>query len=288
MRGWKWRQILYDIKPVRTSRLFGAVMAGYFMNFVVPVGISPLVRAWVIARLEELRLPTILVTTAIERFVDGIVFGLIVALLFLIAAPPDSEKNLQLGLIVGGAGSLLLFSILFYLLFVFKAQINSPGPLFTRGLGWLDRVFRGRYAGLGDGFSEGVLWPGSHWRGFGVVAASVAMKIVSTTHFLWAGLAFGFLLAPSDYLFVMVFSGLAMIITRIVRIPGGGVVGSAFALKMLELPNEEVLMMVLVVHLSSVLMVTAIGAASLWKSGMTIGSLRDGATRFSEQKADEK
>ena len=28
-RGWKWRQILFDLKPISTFRLFGAVMAGY-------------------------------------------------------------------------------------------------------------------------------------------------------------------------------------------------------------------------------------------------------------------
>ncbi|NQU58839.1 MAG: flippase-like domain-containing protein, partial [Rhodospirillales bacterium] len=77
-RGWKWRQILFDIRPVSALRLFGAVMAGYFANMLVPVGVSPLVRAWLVARLEGMAVATVLLTTAIERFVDGIVFALIV------------------------------------------------------------------------------------------------------------------------------------------------------------------------------------------------------------------
>ena len=41
--GWKWRQILHDVKPVSTLRLTGALLAGYGANVLVPLGISPLV-----------------------------------------------------------------------------------------------------------------------------------------------------------------------------------------------------------------------------------------------------
>ena len=73
IRGWKWRQILYDVKPVSSWRLFGAILAGYGAAIVVPLGISPLVRSWLVARLENLRFACVLVTAAIERFIDGIV-----------------------------------------------------------------------------------------------------------------------------------------------------------------------------------------------------------------------
>ena len=42
MSGWKWRQILFDVKPVGTLRLTGALLAGYGANVLVPLGISPL------------------------------------------------------------------------------------------------------------------------------------------------------------------------------------------------------------------------------------------------------
>ena len=37
VRAWKWRQLLHVIRPVNTLRLFGAIMAGYFANFVIPL-----------------------------------------------------------------------------------------------------------------------------------------------------------------------------------------------------------------------------------------------------------
>ena len=42
--AWKWRQLLWAIRPVGTLRLFGGIMAGYFANMIVPLGISPIVR----------------------------------------------------------------------------------------------------------------------------------------------------------------------------------------------------------------------------------------------------
>ena len=92
LRGWKWRQILYDLKPISSWRLFGAILAGYGVGTLVPLGISPIVRSWLIARLENLRLASVLVTAAIERFIDGIVFAMIVGAVALAGRIPNIEE----------------------------------------------------------------------------------------------------------------------------------------------------------------------------------------------------
>ena len=38
VNGWKWRQVLYDLKPVSSLRLTGAMLAGYGANVLVPLG----------------------------------------------------------------------------------------------------------------------------------------------------------------------------------------------------------------------------------------------------------
>ncbi len=50
VRAWKWRQLLFGIRPIGTLRLFGAIMAGYFANLLIPLGVSPIVRSWLVAR----------------------------------------------------------------------------------------------------------------------------------------------------------------------------------------------------------------------------------------------
>lgn len=274
LRGWKWRQILFDIRPVATIRLFGAVMAGYFVNMVLPLGISPLVRSWLVARWTGLALATVLLTTAVERFVDGVVFALLVIAVFLFAALPETGGGLRLALAVAGGGSLLLFGGLFVLLFGAKSRLADPESLIRRAVGWVEGRFAGRLAGLGDGISGGIVWPRGRWRGGGVVAASVAMKSIAATYFLWAGLSVGVLLYPFEYLFLLVFSGFAMIMSRFVRMPGGFLVGAAFALKLLGVADEEALSMVAMVFAATATMTVAIGAPVFWRSGLGLGGLR--------------
>lgn len=280
LRGWKWRQILFDIRSVGTFRLFKAVMVGYFANMMIPIGLSPLVRAWLIARLEALKISTVLLTTAIERFVDGIVFAVLVGVLVIFAALPESEGNLRLALMVAGSSSLVLFTGLIGGLFLVKNHLVDSNSMVGRMVSWLENAFGGRLAGIGLGMVEGITWPKSRWRGCGVILASIVMKLISTSHFLWVGLVFGILLSPFDYLFIMVVTGFALIVSRFIRVPGGGIMGSAFALKLLGIADEEALTMVLVVHTSVMALIAGIGAIAMWNSGLTVLELRR-ATRES-------
>jgi uncharacterized membrane protein YbhN (UPF0104 family) len=38
IHGWKWRQLLYDLKPISSMRLTGALLAGYGANNQAPLG----------------------------------------------------------------------------------------------------------------------------------------------------------------------------------------------------------------------------------------------------------
>jgi hypothetical protein len=50
--------------------------AGYGANVLVPLGISPLVHSWLIARIKVLQMGTVLTTSIIARFIDRVVFAL--------------------------------------------------------------------------------------------------------------------------------------------------------------------------------------------------------------------
>jgi len=277
LRGWKWRQILYDIRPIGTFRLFSAVMVGYLANMIVPIGVSPLVRAWLIAKLEALKFSTVLLTTAIERFVDGIVFSVLVGILVIFATLPVTDGNLQLGLMVAGSGSLVLFTGLIAGLFLIKNHLIGQNSMLGRFVAWLETKFGGKLVGIGLGMAEGIIWPNSRWRGAGIILASIGMKLISTSHFLWAGLVFGILLSPFDYLFIMVVTGFTLIISRFIRVPGGGIMGSALALNLLGIADEEALTMVFVVHFSAISLIAGIGAIAMWKNGLTVIKLRQAA-----------
>jgi hypothetical protein len=280
LRGWKWRQILYDLKPISSWRLFGAILAGYGVAILVPLGISPIVRSWLIARLEDLRLACVLVTAAIERFIDGIVFALIVGIVALAGQIPNIEGDLRTGLAVAGALNLALFGGLLWLLFMARGPLTRTDTGLSRCVDWLASKGGARLAGLRAAIAHGIVWPRQRARQVGVVAASLAMKAIAATHFLWAGLAVGVTLRAFDYLFLLVFAGFALVLARFVRVPGGFVIGSGIALKMLGVADEEALAMIMFNNVMTILLMVGIGLIVLWRSGVEVWSVArvDGKT----------
>ena len=137
IRGWKWRQILFDLKPISSVRLFGGILAGYGVAVLIPLGVSPLVRSWLIARLEGLRWACVLVTSAIDRFLDGIVFALFATLVAIVGQIPEIEGNVRTGVAVAGGLNLLLFSVLLYLLFVGRSPLSREDARISRWIDWL-------------------------------------------------------------------------------------------------------------------------------------------------------
>jgi len=109
------------------------------------------------------------------------------------------------------------------------------------------------------------------------VAASILMKIIAATHFLWAGLAVGVVLGVLDYVFIMVFAGFALVLARFIRVPGGFVIGSGFALNILGVPSEQALAMILFNHFLSIALMVGLGLLFLWRSGIDIRAMRRGS-----------
>ena len=278
-RGWKWRQILYDLKPISTLRLFGAILAGYGLAVFIPLGVSPLVRSWLIARLEGLRLACVLVTTAIDRFIDGIVFALFAGVVAFTAQIPGIEGNVSAGLTVAGALNLILFSALLYVLFIGRSPLGRDDTRLSRFIDWL--VLKGgrRFHGLRSAIRQGIVWPHQRGRQVGVVVASVVMKLLAATHFLWAGLAVGIVLGGFDYLFLMVFAGFALVLGRLIRVPGGFIVGAGLALELLNVPKEQALAMILFSNVISKTVMVGVGSIFLWRSGVDIQAAKLSAAR---------
>ncbi len=249
-------------------------MAGYFANMLVPLGISPLVRAWLVGRFHGLRMSTVLATVAIDRLVDGMIFVAFVPLPLLLAVFPDPGGGIRLGLLVAGGGTAVSFAGLLFALGRYKRQVARPEGWLRRLIDRLPARVTGSAQRLALSFAEGVVWPREAWRGLGIVLASVVIKLIALGHMLWAGLAFGVVLRPADYVFLLVFLGFLIIVTRFARIPGGFIVGAIFALDLLEVPEEQALAMVLVVQFSTMFTVACFGALALWRSGMTLDMLR--------------
>lgn len=277
VRAWKWRQLLYPLRSIGTFRLFGAIMAGYLVGFLIPFGFSTLARAWLVGRREALAMSAVLATVALDRLTDGIVFALLVPIALLLVAFPDPAGDLRAGLAWAAAGSLMLCVLLIFALVLYKRRALRPGGWFARLIGRLPARIVGPMHRVAASFGEGIVWPRELWRGIVIVAASVAIKALAATHFFWAGLAFGAVLEPAQYLFLMVCLGFVVVLGHVVRVAGTFAIGAIFVLGLFGVSEEMALAMVLVVQAASILTIAIIGAFALWRQGVALSELRTSA-----------
>ncbi len=277
VRAWKWRQLLYPLRSVGTFYLFGTIMAGYLLAMLVPFGFGTIARSWLVARRKDLKLAAVLATVALDRLTDGLVFACLVPIALLSVAFADPTGGIRTGLVWGGAGSFTLFALLLVALVGYRRGALAPEGRVARIVERLPNRFRQPMRRIAISFAEGIAWPRKAWRGVGVLLASLAIKLIAATHFLWAGLAFGVVLEPGQYLFLVVFLGFLIILGHFARVAGSFIIGGVFALGLFGIDEERALAVVLVVEAANLLAVASVGAVSLWWQGVKLGELREAA-----------
>lgn len=274
VRAWKWQQLLWPLRPIRTIYLFGAIMAGYLLAAVIPFGFGAIARSWLVARRENLKLTTVLATVALDRMTDGVVFACLVPVAALATAFPDPSGNIRAGLAWGAAGSFALFVLLFAGFELVRRQAANRGQYLT-GVGkWLPARLAGPVGTLTQGFVEGINWPQDPRRVAGIAVGSVAIKFFAALQIVPAGLAFGVSLRPAEYLFVMVFLGFLVILGHFLRLAGGFLIGAVFALRLFGVAEEEALAIALAIQAMNILSVAGVGAVALWAQGVALSEVR--------------
>lgn len=273
IRGWKWRQILTPVCDCRTSHLFGATMAGYLANLLVPLGLSPFVRSWLVARKQEISMSCVLATVAIDRLVDGLVFAGLVIAVAVAAVIPDPNGNIGLGLFLGAGGSAAVIVAVFLLLVYHKRRSASGFGFFLALADRLPTRFASRARSLAIAFADGIVWPRERWRGAAIILASIAIKLIAASHLFWAGLAFGVVLDPLVYLALLAILGFIVILAHTARVPAGFVLGAVFSLGLFGVEDAAALAMVSVVMAANMLAVAVFGGWGLWSHGVGLGDL---------------
>ncbi len=274
VRAWKWRQILSPLKLISTLRLFGAVMAGYLIASLIPFGFGTIARSWIIARSDQLKLPSVLATVALDRITDGVVFACLVPVALFAVGFADPTGGIRTGLVWSGAGSLMFFVLVGCALWAYKRGLLSQHGMVAPFIKRLPARLSQPTSRLAQSFSDGIVWPNNKWRGTAIMFASLAIKLLAASHFLWAGLAFGVVLAPAQYVFILVFLGFLIILGHFARVAGSFIIGGVFVLGLMDVPKEQALAMVLVVEAANLLSIAAIGALSIWWQGIALAELR--------------
>ncbi len=125
--GWRWNTLLAPVIRLRFWRTVQAIYIGLFANNVLPLRTGELIRCYLLAHWNDLRLSLSFASAAVERLMDGVflVAAFLITVTFVNGVPPN------LVLLVEALAALLLIGVL--LLFWIGTRKQDPHAVLSEG-----------------------------------------------------------------------------------------------------------------------------------------------------------
>jgi glycosyltransferase 2 family protein len=272
MRAVRWH---YLFPPgTHPSHLFRALLIGYMGNNLLPLRAGELVRVYVVTRRGQ-RFGTTFATVVVERVLDGLSVGLIVAALLLVVAVPDNVRwSIMVFLLIDLVGILILVAI-----------AATPGAcrvlietLFRR-FGWLER----RLIRLLDVMIEGMRGVRAARHTGPIVAYSVGIWLFLALSF-WTALHAAHLDLPLAAAWTLLaFLGLGVSLPSSPGFVGVIQAATVLALALFAVPRTEALSFSLLLHASQFFPITIVGLLYLLVEHVSLADATRGAVAPSER-----
>ena len=251
-RAWRWGY-LFPPGP-RPSHLFRALLIGYMGNNLLPLRAGEVVRIYVASR-HGPRFWTTLATVVVERALDGLALGLIMAgLLVLVPVPVELRWSIAIFLALDVVAILALVMI-----------AAAPGvcrvliaTIFHR-VGWIER----KLVGLLETMTEGLHGIRAPRNAIPVVLGSVGIWFLLALS-VWTAMRAAHLELPLVASWVVLaFLGLGVSLPSSPGFVGVVQAATVLALALFAVPRAEALSFSLLFHASQFFPITAIGLVCL-------------------------
>jgi uncharacterized protein (TIRG00374 family) len=263
VRGWRW----YYLFPPGShpNHLFSALMIGYMGNNILPLRAGEIVRVYIASR-HGTRFWTTVATLVVERVLDGLAVGLMLAALFLaLPMPRELRWPAAVFLAVDAAGVLFLAVIAL-----------APGRCadVVRALaGRWPRLERRSLDALGI-MSEGLRGVRARHHLLPIVVSSVGIWVV-LAFAVWTALHAAHLDLPLTASFaVLAFMGLGVSLPSSPGFVGVIQVATVLALALFSVPRTEALSFSLLFHAAQYVPVTLYGLILLMLEHVSLSEAR--------------
>ncbi len=276
----QWRFVLGPVKRVEPVRLVAAQLIGALAHGLIPLPVGGLVRAYVVARREQVSLSAVLATTATDRLVDGFAFLGLLGVVLGFAELPPATTAVQAALRTAGWTSLALYGALGVLLVAVGTHSTRGAIVVEVAVGWVARQRARRAAEAYVQFCQGLRLPG-RWRDrLLLVLCAVAKKAVIPFQVYWIARAFGLELPWTAYAFQVVVLGFLLVLASPLGIRGTYQAGMIVALGFYGVAKELALAIALVVEVVAHGAAMLLGLVFLWREGLTRDELRALSARW--------
>lgn len=272
LRSVRWRYLLAPVQTVRVAPLFNSLMIGYLFNTFLPAHLGEFVRAYVLARKEELPASAIFGTIVIERLIDVLALLLLMALTMIVYPFPEWVKK-------SGYLTLLFIVVLFVMLIVMKRYAAQTLAIVDRLTKPLSAGWSGQIHHQVDSFFQGIVALQRPLHYVIVTALSVVIWLCYGVTFQLVLHSFNFV---ATYQLPWAASLVLLVITTIsIVVPSSpGYVGTyhylcQLSLGLFQVPTSPALTFAFVMHGLNFLPILIVGFIILSKEGLSVKGLQE-------------
>ncbi|GAC1561829.1 MAG: hypothetical protein NVS2B7_36090 [Herpetosiphon sp.] len=274
LRAAKWQAILAAIRRVGVMQLYSAIMIGSFVNVLIPIRVSPLIRAYLVRRKEHIPTVTVLGTVTVDRLSDGLVsVGLLaVVLLTLTLPPPLAAVRATLQLI--SLSLVCAYGLLVVILVLVRRDRKRGGRVWQFASRPFPRRWRAAMIHAGRHFVGGLIVP-PRWQGrLLVIGLALLQKVLQATQLLVVAHAFGYSLSLASAMLLILFLGASVLAAGALGIQGGYYVASTVGLSWFGIPTDIGLAIGIASSIGSYSTVIALGLLFAFRDGLRIRDMR--------------
>lgn len=269
LRAQRWRILLTPLGPVRFRTAFRTTVIGFAALFLLPGRVGEILRPYLLARQEGLKVTSAFATVIVERLLDMAT----VLLLFACALPlagVDVGPKVRMAGVIGSVGAVLALG----LLFLFAGHPERLGRLAGRLGRRLPRKMSEAMARIVQTFAEGL----AVMRSPGRLAAAAVWSVA-----VWLSIALGIWLVSQAFDLDVSFVGSFIVVGYLavgVSVPTPGGAGGFHYFYLAALTSffganpDVAAAAAIVLHLVSFVPVTIAGLVFMWQDGLTLGRLR--------------
>jgi uncharacterized protein (TIRG00374 family) len=269
VRAARWRVILRPITHVPVGQAYSMLMAGYFLNYVIPVRAGEIAKSFFLKRLRGLPIATTLPTVYVDKLLE------LVSIVFVVLMVPILSIQLTRPLLILVLSVLGIFAIAVLLLVLAFRRPEATTRILCGLFAWLPRRAYERLSGFLGLFVEGMGVARENARALplllGLTAAAV---LVDASYFFVMFRAFGVDAPFSRVLFGYTLLTLSYILPTPPAQIGYNelVIGLIFAggLAGAGVTRDQILAVVVVAHALTGALITFVGLGSFWSMGIRV------------------
>ncbi len=260
VRSLRWRLVLRPVQRVRVSESFFMLMAGYFLNYIIPIRAGEVAKSFFLKRLRGVPIATSLPTIFVDKLLELLSIVLVVLLIPVLSI----ELNGYLGTLI--VTVLVVFAIALALLVMAIWRERATARVLTAAVSWLPARVSSRLSAWLELFVGGMGVARQNARTLAPLVGYTAFAVLlDALYFSCVFRAFSM-----DVPFVMVLFGYTLISLSYILPTPPAQIGHNEAVMVLifavgfGLGRDEVTAVMILAHLMTGLIVTGIG---LWSFG---------------------